>query len=558
MAQHREMKDDGEDKPLIQFNNNPADLVRDDDDDERAHLSDSISVPKPESQRKFSLRKLLFFVGPGLLMSIAYLDPGNVESDLEAGTIAGFQLLWVLLISTFLGLLLQLMAVRLGIVSGQNLAEACCDIYPRVPRYALWVMIEIAIIGSDMQAVIGSAIAFNLISSGWIPIWGGVIITIVDTFVFLMLDRYGLRKLEVFFAFLIAIMAFMFGYEYIKVAPNQAAVARGMFVPMCRDCGTAELEQAVGIVGAIIMPHNIYLHSALVQVILTNHLCTTIHTTTLPLVSLPHLSFCNPFLLLQSRKVDRTQREAKSEAILYNIIECVLVLTVSFVINLFIISVFAAAFYRHTNEQVRDICLNNSSPYTHFFPANNKTFEANIQNGGYMLGCLLGPTALYIWAVGVWAAGQSSTMTGTYAGQYVMEGFVHLRWPRFVRVVVTRLIAIAPTLVVAIYRDVQDITGLNDFLNVLQSIQLPFALIPILTVTNMRSIMNDFTNGVFWKSVGGLLIIIVCIINVYFIVDYLKHLNKLSVYVTAGIGSIIYLLFVGYLLIPMVQQVVRR
>uniref|UniRef100_A0A8C4N4L7 Uncharacterized protein n=1 Tax=Eptatretus burgeri TaxID=7764 RepID=A0A8C4N4L7_EPTBU len=513
MAQHREMKDDGEDKPLIQFNNNPADLVRDDDDDERAHLSDSISVPKPESQRKFSLRKLLFFVGPGLLMSIAYLDPGNVESDLEAGTIAGFQLLWVLLISTFLGLLLQLMAVRLGIVSGQNLAEACCDIYPRVPRYALWVMIEIAIIGSDMQAVIGSAIAFNLISSGWIPIWGGVIITIVDTFVFLMLDRYGLRKLEVFFAFLIAIMAFMFGYEYIKVAPNQAAVARGMFVPMCRDCGTAELEQAVGIVGAIIMPHNIYLHSALVQ----------------------------------SRKVDRTQREAKSEAILYNIIECVLVLTVSFVINLFIISVFAAAFYRHTNEQVRDICLNNSSPYTHFFPANNKTFEANIQNGGYMLGCLLGPTALYIWAVGVWAAGQSSTMTGTYAGQYVMEGFVHLRWPRFVRVVVTRLIAIAPTLVVAIYRDVQDITGLNDFLNVLQSIQLPFALIPILTVTNMRSIMNDFTNGVFWKSVGGLLIIIVCIINVYFIVDYLKHLNKLSVYVTAGIGSIIYLLFVGYL-----------
>lgn len=159
-------------------------------------------IPIPEEQHScFSFRKLWAFTGPGFLMSIAYLDPGNIESDLQSGAVAGFKLLWVLLLATIVGLLLQRLAARLGVVTGLHLAEVCHRHYPKVPRIILWLMVELAIIGSDMQEVIGSAIAINLLSIGRVPLWGGVLITIADTFVFLFLDKYGLRKLEAFLAF---------------------------------------------------------------------------------------------------------------------------------------------------------------------------------------------------------------------------------------------------------------------------------------------------------------------------------------------------------------------
>lgn len=229
------------------------------------YLSEKIPIPdtKPGT---FSLRKLWAFTGPGFLMSIAFLDPGNIESDLQAGAVAGFKLLWVLLWATVLGLLCQRLAARLGVVTGKDLGEVCHLYYPKVPRTVLWLTIELAIVGSDMQEVIGTAIAFNLLSAGRIPLWGGVLITIVDTFFFLFLDNYGLRKLEAFFGLLITIMALTFGYEYVVARPEQGALLRGLFLPSCPGCGHPELLQAVGIVGAIIMPHNIYLHSALVKV----------------------------------------------------------------------------------------------------------------------------------------------------------------------------------------------------------------------------------------------------------------------------------------------------
>ncbi|XP_030634602.1 natural resistance-associated macrophage protein 2 isoform X2 [Chanos chanos] len=471
-------------------------------------------VPVPDDVNQiFSFRKLWAFTGPGFLMSIAYLDPGNIESDLQSGAKAGFKLLWVLLGATIIGLLLQRLAARLGVVTGMHLAEVCHRQYPTVPRIILWLMVELAIIGSDMQEVIGCAIAFNLLSVGRIPLWGGVLITIIDTFVFLFLDKYGLRKLEAFFGFLITIMAISFGYEYVLVAPDQGEVLKGMFLPYCQGCGPVQLEQAVGIVGAVIMPHNIYLHSALVK----------------------------------SRQIDRGNRKEVKEANKYFFIESAIALFVSFLINVFVVAVFAEAFYDKTNVEVNQMCNKTGSPHTDLFPLNNSTLEVDIYKGGVVLGCFFGPAALYIWAIGILAAGQSSTMTGTYSGQFVMEGFLNLRWSRFARVLLTRSIAITPTLLVAIFQDVRHLTGMNDFLNVLQSMQLPFALIPILTFTSLTSLMNDFANGLAWKIGGGVVILLVCAINMYFVVVYVTALNSVVFYVFAAFLSIAYLVFVGYL-----------
>ncbi|XP_071371060.1 natural resistance-associated macrophage protein 2-like [Centroberyx affinis] len=477
------------------------------------YFDQRVPVPEEDGKMGFSFRKLWAFTGPGFLMSIAYLDPGNIESDLQSGAKAGFKLLWVLLGATIIGLLLQRLAARLGVVTGMHLAEVCNRQYHTVPRIFLWLMVELAIIGSDMQEVIGCAIAFNLLSSGRIPLWGGVLITIVDTFVFLFLDKYGLRKLEAFFGVLITIMAITFGYEYVTVRPDQGQLLKGMFVPYCEGCGPVQLEQAVGIVGAVIMPHNIYLHSALVK----------------------------------SREVDRSNAKEVKEANKYFFIESTIALFLSFLINVFVVAVFAEAFYGRTNIEVYNVCNESLSPHSHLFPLNNQTLQVDIYKGGVVLGCFFGSAALYIWAVGILAAGQSSTMTGTYSGQFVMEGFLNLRWSRFARVLLTRSLAITPTLLVAIFQDTQQLTGMNDFLNVLQSMQLPFALIPILTFTSLPSLMHEFANGLVCKIGGGLVILMVCCINMYFVVVYVTTLNSVWLYVLTAFLSLAYLTFVGYL-----------
>ena len=203
------------------------------------YFEETIEVPLEENG-KFSFRTLWAFTGPGFLMSIAYLDPGNIESDLQSGTVAQYKLLWVLMWATLLGLLVQRLALRLGVVTGKHLAELCYQHYPRVPRLILWVMVEIAIIGSDMQEVIGTAIAFYVLTNKAIPLWGGVLITVLDTFTFLGLDKYGLRKLEMFFCLLITIMTVTFGYEYVVVAPDQGSVVKGLMLPWCENCGNKE------------------------------------------------------------------------------------------------------------------------------------------------------------------------------------------------------------------------------------------------------------------------------------------------------------------------------
>ncbi|XP_069840895.1 natural resistance-associated macrophage protein 1 [Dendropsophus ebraccatus] len=481
-------------------------------DEGPTYLDEKIAIPSAGGSG-FSFRKLWAFTGPGFLMSIAYLDPGNIESDLQCGAIAGFKLLWVLLGATFLGLVCQRLAIRLGVVTGKDLAQVCRSYYPKVPRWILWILVEIAIIGSDMQEVIGTAIAFSLLSAGRIPLWGGVLITIVDTLFFLFLDKYGLRKLEAFFGLLITIMAVTFGYEYVVVHPDQREVIKGMFFPYCSGCGSAELLQAVGIIGAIIMPHNIYLHSSLVK----------------------------------SRDIDRRKKQEVSEANMYFLIESTIALLVSFIINLFVMAVFAEAFYQKTNLDAYNVCLNSSSPHAGVFPPTNDSLSVDIFTGGVILGCFFGPAALYIWAVGILAAGQSSTMTGTYAGQFVMEGFLNLKWSRFYRVLFTRSCAIIPTVFVAAFQDVQHLSQMNDILNVLQSILLPFALLPILTFTSLRPLMRDFTNGVISKVVSILLIVLVIAINLYLVVEFLPQLDGVALYVLAGGVLTLYGAFCLYL-----------
>uniref|UniRef100_A0AAY5KX77 Solute carrier family 11 member 2 n=1 Tax=Esox lucius TaxID=8010 RepID=A0AAY5KX77_ESOLU len=460
----------------------PSPLAQSGADGSSTYFNQQVPIPQDDRQVWFSFRKLWAFTGPGFLMSIAYLDPGNIESDLQSGAKAGFKLLWVLLGSTVIGLLLQRLAARLGVVTGMHLAEVCHQQYHAVSRIL-------------------------------IPLWGGVLITIIDTFVFLFLDNYGLRKLETFFGLLITIMAVTFGYEYVMVRPDQGELLKGMFVPRCQGCGPSQMEQAVGIVGAVIMPHNIYLHSALVK----------------------------------SRQIDRSSAKEVKEANKYFFIESTIALFVSFLINVFVVAVFAEAFYGRTNMEVHDVCNATHGLHADLFPFNNETLQVDIYKGGVVLGCFFGPAALYIWAVGILAAGQSSTMTGTYSGQFVMEGFLNLRWSRFSRVLLTRSIAITPTLLVAIFQDVTHLTGMNDFLNVLQSMQLPFALIPILTFTSLSSLMSEFANGLFWKIWGAVMVLLVCCINMYFVVIYVATLNNIWLYVLAAFLSIAYLVFVGYL-----------
>uniref|UniRef100_A0A8C3TZS7 Natural resistance-associated macrophage protein 1 n=1 Tax=Catharus ustulatus TaxID=91951 RepID=A0A8C3TZS7_CATUS len=466
---------------------------------DQTYLDELISIPKG-SGPGFSFRKLWAFTGPGFLMSIAYLDPGNVESDLQGGALAGFKLLWVLLWATVLGLLCQRLAIRLGVVTGKDLGEICYLYYPKVPRVLLWLMIEIAIIGSDMQEVIGTAIAFSLLSAGRIPLWGGVLITIVDTFFFLFLDKYGLRKLEAFFGLLITIMALTFGYEYVVVRPRQVEVLKGIFLPSCPGCGRKELLQAMGIVGAIIMPHNIFLHSSLVK----------------------------------TRMIDRSKKEAVQEANMYFLIESCLALFVSFLINLFVMTVFGEAFYHQRNEDVYNKCVNSSiSHYASIFPTNNETVSVDIYQGGVILGCYFGAVALYIWGIGILAAGQSSTMTGTYAGQFVMEGFLQLRWSRFTRVLFTRSFAILPTVFVAAFKDVTHLTGMNDLLNVLQSI-----------LVRGWGARASFAPG---KVLMILITGLVCAINIYFVVDFLPTLHGLEYHIPLGLLLAAYVAFVAYL-----------
>lgn len=381
---------------------------------------------------KFSFKRLLRFIGPGLLMSIAYVDPGNLESDLQTGASTGYVLLWLMLLTTILGFLVQLQSAKLGVATGKHLAQHCREQYSPVPRILLWIMAEVAIIGSDIQEVIGSAIAILLLSGGRVPLWAGVLITAVDAFLLLFMERLGVRILEAMFAVMIGVMVGSFGVMFVNADIPADEVVAGFLIPRLplRDVPTA-----VALIGSLIMPHNIYLHSALVL----------------------------------SRRSYMTTVARKKEAVTYFGIESALSLMAAVVINLFVVAVFAKGFYGKE-----------------YAP------EIGLANAGQYLGETYGQATVFIWALGLLAAGQSSTMTGTYTGQFVMDGYLNLKVSPWFRITLTRLVAIVPTLFLALlYKsESSQLDKLNQALNLLQSIQLPFALVPLLLFTSSPAIMG--------------------------------------------------------------------
>ncbi|NP_001312209.1 metal transporter Nramp3-like [Nicotiana tabacum] len=415
----------------------------------------------------FSWKKLWLFTGPGFLMSIAFLDPGNLEGDLQAGAIAGYSLLWLLFWATAIGLLVQLLSARLGVATSRHLAELCRDEYPTWARLLLWIMAELALIGADIQEVIGSAIAIKILSRGFLPLWSGVVITALDCFIFLFLENYGVRKLEALFAVLIAVMAVSFAWMFGETKPNGVELLVGIVVP---KLSSKTIKQAVGIVGCVIMPHNVFLHSALVQ----------------------------------SREIDHHRVGRVREALKYYSIESTAALTISFIINLFVTTVFAKSFYG--SEIANSIGLENAGQY----------LQEKYGGGVFPI--------LYIWAIGLLAAGQSSTITGTYAGQFIMGGFLHMRLKKWQRALITRSCAIIPTLIVALAFDTSEklLDVLNEWLNVLQSVQIPFALIPLLCLVPKEEIMGVFKIGSTLKVISWLVAALVIMINGYLLMDSLS------------------------------------
>ncbi|CAM6083362.1 unnamed protein product [Calypogeia fissa] len=444
---------------------------------------------------KFSWKKLWLFTGPGFLMSIAYLDPGNIESDIQAGAGAGYNLLWLLMWATVMGLLIQLLSARLGVATGCHMAELCREEYPPWARYLLWLMTEVAIIGADIQEVIGSAIAFRILSNGYIPLWAGVLITGVDGFLFLSLETFGVRKLEALFAGFIGIMAISFAWMFGLAQPSSKEIARGMLIPYVPS---NSVDIAVGIVGCVIMPHNIFLHSALVQ----------------------------------SRSIDKSKESTIRDALRYYTIESGLALFISFSINLFIMAVFAKGFYVPGGDRP-DIGIMNAGDYLQ-----------TEYGGGYF-------PILYIWAIGLLMAGQSSTMTGTYTGQFVMAGFLEIRVKKWLRVLVTRSVAIVPTVIVALIFDEagNNLDRMNEWLNVLQSVQLPFALIPLLCLVSTERVMGPFTIGRLTKIITSLIALLVLAINFYLLSDFFlsENVPGLATYIILGIAAILYVGFIVYL-----------
>ncbi|KAF6213662.1 hypothetical protein GE061_011384 [Apolygus lucorum] len=485
-------------------------------DSDNELLETKVIIPE-DVTTGFSFKKLWAFSGPGFLMSIAFLDPGNVEADLQSGAYANYQLFWILFWSTVLGLLVQRLSARVGTVTGQHLAEVCYQEYRTVPRLFLWIMMEIAIIGSDMQEVIGTAISLYLLSNGKIPLWGGVVLTVIDTLTFVFLDKYGLRKLELFFAVLISVMAGTFGYEFFVAMPDIGQILEGIAVPRCTNCSTdiKKVMLAIGIIGSCIMPHNLYLHSGLVK----------------------------------TREIDRTNSGKISEANFYFFVESAMALAVSFVINLFVMSVFAEGLYSKTNEEVLDQCIAAGSQYAHEFSNDTDPVDVNLYKGGIYLGCQFGSVALYIWAVGLLAAGQSSTMTGCYAGQFTMEGFLKLTWVRWKRVFLTRSIAIIPSFFVALFASMDAFSHLNDLMNALMSIQLPFAVLPAIAFSSNPRIVGEFANGTCQKIISVLIFIIIFVGNTILVIQYIDGIESSYILAFLAIYFILYITMCIYLVL---------
>ena len=400
------------------------------------------SLPEVHSSVRISRspvywRRLLGFLGPGFLISVGYMDPGNWATDIAGGSRFGYTLLFVIMASNLMAILLQSLSLKLGVATERDLAQLCHQSYGPKVSYALWVGAEIAIAACDLAEVIGSAIALNLLFH--IPLFYGVLITGLDVLLILLMQRWGFRYVEALVMTLIATIIGMFGVQMFLSKPDYWPVLHNLFVPSTAIVtNPAMLYIAIGILGATVMPHNLYLHSSIVQ----------------------------------SRRYERTPK-GKREAIFMANIDSALALTVALFVNAAILIVAAAVFNRRGLYEV-----------------------AAIQDAYKLLSPLLGAAgASTLFAVALLASGQNSSITGTLAGQVVMEGFIHLKVSPWLRRMITRTLAIIPTIIVVAITGEQGTEKLLILSQVILSLQLSFAVVPLVMFTGSRKKMGEFVNG---------------------------------------------------------------
>lgn len=412
----------------------------------------SVSVPANAS----FFRKLLAFVGPGLMVAVGYMDPGNWATDLAGGAQFGYALLSVILISNIMAILLQHLALKLGIATGRDLAQACRDHFSKPVSFVLWVLCEIAIAACDLAEVIGSAIALNLLFH--VPLVAGILITALDVMIILYLQHKGFRILECVVASLIVIIGGCFAYEIAVSHPSVSGILGGLVPSTQIITNPAMLYIAIGILGATVMPHNLYLHSSIVQ----------------------------------TRAFNRDE-QGKAMAIRFATIDSTAALLCAFFINAAILILSAAAFHGTEHAGVADIY----DAYKLLTP---------------VLGASL---ASALFAVALLASGQNSTLTGTLAGQIVMEGFLNIRLRPWVRRILTRLVAIVPAVIVAALYGEKGVGSLLVLSQVILSLQLSFAVVPLVWFTSDKQKMGRFVNPAWLQVVAAVITLIIVLLNGY-------------------------------------------
>ena len=409
-------------------------------------------------------RKLLAFAGPGLMVAVGYMDPGNWATDLAGGARFGYTLLSVILISNLMAILLQHLSLKLGIVTSRDLAQACRDHYSRPVSLFLWVLCEIAIAACDLAEVIGSAIALNLLFG--IPLVAGILITACDVMIILFLQHKGFRILECIVASLILIIGGCFAYEMLVSHPSMAGIMKGLIPSPQVVVNPEMLYIAIGILGATVMPHNLYLHSSIVQ----------------------------------TRAFERNDA-GKAMAVRFATIDSTAALLCAFFINAAILILSAAAFHGTPHESVADI----GDAYNLLSP---------------VLGV---PFASLLFAVALLASGQNSTLTGTLAGQIVMEGFLEIRLRPWLRRLVTRLVAIVPAVIVAAMFGEKGVGELLILSQVILSLQLSFAVVPLVLFTSDKKKMGRFVNAFWLKCLAVIVTVIIVCLNLYLLWQVFKE-----------------------------------
>ena len=445
--------------------------------------------------KKRGWRRAFSFLGPAYLVSVGYMDPGNWATDLAGGSKFGYTLIWVLLMSNLMALLLQGLSARLGIVRGRDLAQANRETYPRVINFFLYILAEIAIAACDLAEVLGMAIGIQLLTG--LPLVWGVSITVLDTFLLLYLQRLGIRKMEAFIITLVGVIGISFLIEMILAKPDIGELATG-FIPSVLN--NEALYIAIGIIGATVMPHNLYLHSALVQ----------------------------------TRKIDRTDAGIR-QAIKFNRVDTTIALNLAFFVNAAILILAASVFFKTGNSDV-----------------------AEIKEAHRLLPAFLGNVAPVLFAVALIAAGQSSTVTGTLAGQIIMEGYLSLRINPVLRRLITRMVAIVPALIVIIIYGEENVDALLILSQVILSLQLGFAIIPLIHFVSDKKTMGKFAINMAQKIAAWVIASILVFLNLKMLVNEMSKVftdGALWQQLLVSLLAVICLLLLVYIIIsPLIAK----